>query len=135
MAEQQNVAAVQQIYQAFGRGDIPAILNATAEGAVMHHSGPADVLPWARSYRGATEWSEFFKTLGETVDVEAFEPREFIAQGDAVIALGYYRMKAKRTGSSFESEWAMAWRFLDGKATEVRVYEDTAPMADALRQR
>lgn len=133
MAEQQNVQVVQQIYQAFGRGDVPAILAATDEDGVMYHPGPAGVLPWARPYRGHQEWGEFFKTLGETVDVEAFEPKEFLAQGDAVVALGSYRMKAKRTGGSFGSEWAMVWRFRDGKVTEVRVYEDTAAMVTALR--
>ncbi len=134
MSEQENTKLIQGIYAAFGRGDVPTILNALADHFEWHHHGPPDILPWARSRSTRREAEEFFKVFNETLDVLAFEPREYVAQGDKVIALGYFRARVKSTGRTFEEHWAMEWTVRNGKVVQYRAYDDTAAMVAAFRK-
>ena len=130
MAEQQNVKIVQDAYAAFGRGDIPALLDNLSENVEWHLPGEG-LIPQAGVYRGRDGVARFFQTLDQTTEFSAFEPREFVAQGDRVIALGWYRGKAKATGCSFEAHWAMSFLLRDGKILKFQEYTDTAAIAPA----
>jgi uncharacterized protein len=125
MVEQNDVRTVHEIYAAFGRGDIPALLSAVAADVEWSIAGQPAV-PHAGKRRGRKEVEQFFPVLAATEESEAFEPREFIAQGDQVVVLGYLRSRVKATGRTYESEWAHVWTLRDGKVTRFRTYEDTA---------
>src|SRR5437660_10032115 len=132
MAEQENTEIVKGIYEAFGRGDIPAILNALAGDIERSVSGRADGIPYAGTFRGREGVGQFFSVLGENVDYSLFEPREFIAQGHRVAVFGHYQGTVKPSGNSVEAEWAMSWTLQDGKATKFRAYDDTAAVVAAF---
>ena len=133
MSEQENTRLVQEIYTAFGRGDIPFILDTLADQFEWHHHGPSNLIPWAKSRSSKAEVEEFFKQLSGALEIQSFEPRDYVAQGDKVVALGYFRARSKSTGRGFEEHWAMEWTFRDGKVVGYRAYDDTAAMAAALR--
>ena len=132
MSEQDNVRTVQEIYAAFGRGDIPAILDVVSPDVEWLNAGPAEI-PYARQRRGLAEVEDFFQTLYATVEPEEFDPQEFLAQGERVIVLGRWSGRSKATGRRFDSAWAMAWTLQDGKVTGFRSYEDTEAVAAAFR--
>jgi uncharacterized protein len=132
MSEQDNVQACQDMYAAFGRGDVAGIVSALSEGAQLHHGG-SGVVPWGgRTLTGTAAWEQFFGDLLELFEPESFEPKTYLADGDTVVALGDFRFRAKPTGKPYETEWAMAWTFRDGKAVACRVYEDTEAQASSL---
>jgi ketosteroid isomerase-like protein len=132
MSEQDNVRIVQGIYQAFGRGDVPAIVSTLADRFEWHHRG-APAVPWGRSRSTKEDVTSFFRELAEAVEVLGFEVHDYVAQGDKVVALGVFKGRSKETGKEFEEPWAMAWTFKDGKVVDYRAYEDTAAVASALR--
>jgi len=133
VSEQDNAQVVKDLYAAFGRGDIPAILAAISDDARLHHAG-SDAVPWgSRAHTGTAEWEEFFRDLGATLEPEAFAPHTYVAQDERVVALGDYSFRARASGKSFESPWATAWTFRDGKPIDCRVYEDTETQANAVR--
>ena len=74
----------------------------------------------------------FFEALAASIEVRSFEPREFLAQGERVVALGRWAGQVKATGREYASEWAMAWTVKDGRVTAFRSYEDTHAMAAAF---
>ena len=133
MSESENTAIVESIYAAFGRGDVPAILDSLADKFEWHHHGPIEDIPWAKSRHTKDEIVEFFQVLDKTVEFEKFEPRQFVAQGDTVVALGWWRAKGKATGRVIEEYWAMEWKLANGKVTFYRAYDDTAVIASALK--
>jgi uncharacterized protein len=51
----------------------------------------------------AEQVAQLFEKFGEMQEAEEFEPREFITQGDKVVALGHYRWRIRATGRSYES--------------------------------
>ncbi len=131
MSEQQNVKIVQQIYADFGQGNIPGVLSALADDVVWKQP-PAGSSPLAGTYHGRGQVGEWFSKMDEVSEAESFEPREYIAQGDKVVALGYYRFLSKSTGKSWESNWAMVWTFREGKVADFQFFGDTAAEAAAF---
>lgn len=129
--EQENVEVVQQNYAAVGRGDIPALLALLTDDVDWSMPGPA-VIPWAGTRRGRQQVAEFFTLLGETLEFQRFEPREFIAEGNTVVVIGYERSLVKPTGRIFEQEWVHVYTLHDGKIIRCRIFEDTAAQVAAL---
>jgi len=131
MSEEQNVKVVQNLFESFGRGDVPAILGVLSDDIRWRVHGPASV-PYFGDYRGHDGASEFFLKLGSNIEMEKFEPRDFIASGDKVIVLGGERGRVKSTGRTFDNDWAMVFIVSDGKISSFRSYEDTAAVAGAF---
>jgi hypothetical protein len=132
MSEQHNVQIVQECYAAILRGDIQALLNAMSEDVEWQLPGPND-MPWAGLNRGREQVARWWAIVGETCDVEQFEPREYIAHGDKVVVLGYDRVHVKVTGRTWENNWADVWTLHEGKVVSFRAYEDTAAIVAAVR--
>ena len=131
MSDQTNLGVVQQIYAAVGSGDIPALLSLLTDDVEWTLQGPS-MIPWAGPRRGREGVAKFFSLIGETLEFEQFEPREFVAQGDTVVVLGYERSLVKPTGRTFEQEWAHVYTLKDGKIAKARFIEDTAAQVVAF---
>ena len=87
MSEQANIQTVQQIYADFGQGKVQAILDRINPSVDWVNAGP-EVIPYARRRTSVEGVRFFFETLATAVEVQSFEPREFFAAGNRVIALG-----------------------------------------------
>jgi uncharacterized protein len=133
MANQDNTQLVQEGYATFGRGDIPGLLNMLADDVVWVTPGPPEQLPAAGMRHGRAEVAQFFSVLKDTEEVEQFEPREFIAQGDKVVALIKYRSRIKATGRTVDTELAHVFTLRDGKIAEFREFFDTAAAVAAFQ--
>ena len=132
MSERTNADVVQQGYEAFGRGDIPALLDLLTDDVEWTLQGPS-VIPFAGTRHGREGVAEFFSVLGETLDFEQFEPREFVAQGDTVVVVvGFERSLSRATGRTIEQEWAHVNTLRDGKIAKFRAFEDTGAYVAAL---
>src|SRR5574341_1151939 len=131
MGEQENIKLVQDAYAAFGRNDMPGLLNHMTEDIDWHTFGPQE-LPTAGPRKGKLDVSRFFKEVGETWNFEKFEPREFIAQGNKVVALGLYSGTAKSKGGRFGCEFSHVFTLSNGKVVKFREYTDTANLVGAL---
>jgi uncharacterized protein len=131
MSEQTNADVVQRGYEAFGRGDIPAFLELLTDDVEWIQQGPP-VIPFAGTRHGHEGVMEYFSLLGESLEFEQFEPREFVAQDDTVVVLGFERSLGKATGRTVEQEWAHVYTLRDGKIAKGRFFEDTAAYVAAL---
>ena len=130
MSEQANVQAVQEAYAAFKRGDIQTILDSLTED--VEWIAPA-VEPVAGTYHGPDEVAAFFQQVQEISEFSSFEPREYVAQGDRVIALGSYKATARITKKVYECDWAMSFTLRGGKISRFQEFTDTAVLAAALQ--
>ena len=133
MNEQENVRLVQQAYESFGRGDIQGVLNSLSEQVEWRTPKPEGV-PFGGEYRGRQGVGRFFAELNEHEQVTRFEPREFIAQGDRVVACGVYACTAKATGRKVESEWVHLFTIRNGKVVKFQEHFDTAAAVNAHRK-
>ena len=122
---------VQEVFAAFGRGDVPAILERLTDDVVWDVTGPPRT-SYAGLRRGRDAALDFFRVLGQTVDVQRFEPREFIVQGDTVVVLGQETLRVKSTGAIAENRWVMVFTCRDGHIAQFREFDDTAAVAAAF---
>lgn len=132
MSSQSKVQKVQEIYANFGQGNIPAILEELANDVVWIQPGAPDI-PYAGVSRNKNEVLQFFQKLADTVNITQFEPRTYIADGDNVAVIGYWKGTMKTSGRPFESNWIMTWQFEGDKVKHYQAAYDTNNLAKALR--
>jgi len=138
MTEAQNTAIIQEMYAAFGRGDIATLLDHCTEDIVwngVYGCGPQ--VPFTGERRGKAAVAEFFKLVSETEKFEAFEPKDFIATGDIVVTLGHYTSQT-HIGKRFDGDFAMVFHLRDGRVARFQEFCDSlgitaAHTADATR--
>ena len=132
MSEQENVQIAQAVYAAFGRGDIPGVLDALTDDIEWWIDGPPEI-PYAGTQHGREEVAQNFVRLNDTVSFESFAPEEFIAQGNQVVAIGADQRRVRKTGKLVENKWAMVFTLRDGKVSRFRVFESSAAAVAAIR--
>ena len=91
-----NIQIVKDLWERFSAGDVPGIIELMADDVCLDHQGPKGV-PFNRVYKGREGVAEFFKVLNETEEATAFEIREYFADGDRVVNLGFLRFKVHAT--------------------------------------
>ena len=128
-----NIAIVQNLYAAFGRGDIAAIIAGSNPDIDWQSVGRKTDYPAFGPRQGAAQVQEFFRIVAENEDFSDFSPREFYAADDKVFVLGSYSLKMKKTGKPVACEWVHVFTFRDGKVTRWREHTDTAQFADGYR--
>jgi ketosteroid isomerase-like protein len=131
--EEKNISIIKQLYDALRR-DISSVLDMFADDAVAYGPAPAGVLPWGGIHNGLGGIAEFLKALGESLEPQQIELQEFIVQGNKVVVRGYGKGRAKPTGRPYEIEFVHLWSVRNGKFSELRVYNDTAALVEALRR-
>ena len=130
MPEHQNVATIRSLYEAFGRGDIPYILD-RLDPAVEWRT-PVTV-PFSKGlYRGPEEVAKFFAGIAEHIAEASVETHELLAVEDRVVALLSFRGRGAASGLPFDAPEAHVWRLSEGKVVEEQTYADTAAIVQAL---
>jgi ketosteroid isomerase-like protein len=131
MSTEDNKRVVSTVFEKFGRGDVPGLLEMITEDAEWAAPGP-ETVSYFGERRGPDGALEFFKNLSTDVEFESFEPGDFIAEGDRVVALGRERGRVRSTGKVFDNAWALVFTVRDGKVAGLRIYENTAAIAEAF---
>jgi ketosteroid isomerase-like protein len=126
----QPLEVVQAAYAAFGRGDVPAVLEFVADEVNWKFCGPKG-LPFTGTWRKKSDVAKWFASIPEADDIQAFEPREFIVGGDNVTVLGWERTRAVPTGKVFESDWVHIFTVRDGRVVRFWGIYDTEASAAA----
>jgi uncharacterized protein len=118
------VEIVRGIYEAFGRGDVPAILEHVAPDVEWEswadNTAVAAGVPWLQARSGHEGVAEFFGIVG-TMGVTRFEVLDLLASENAVAA------EVEIDTATFKDQEMHLWTFgADGKVTRFRHYTDTA---------
>ena len=122
MSTQENVQIVKDFFAAVGRGDKQGLLALSAED--FEWIIPGEDWPLAGTYRGHAGVADLLQKASEMVETST-EPREFVAQGDRVLVVGFARGRIKATHRTFEDHWVFAITVRNGKLTNIREYIDT----------
>lgn len=119
------------VYAAFARGDVPAVLAPLAADVRWTE---AEGFPYGGTYVGPDAvLQHVFMRIGAEWDGFAAIPEELIAKDDVVIALGDYRGTYKATGKSFMAPFVHVWRFSGERITSFRQHTDTVLVQRALQ--
>jgi len=126
-----NADIIRNVYDAFGKGDIPTVLGSMDPNVEWRE---ADGFPYAGTYVGPDAVLQgVFMRLGSEWDGFRAEPDEVLDAGDTVVGLGYYSGRYKATGKEFRAQFAHVFKLRDGKIVKFQQYTDTALVQAALR--
>ena len=110
---------VRQLYDFFGRGDIPSILAALAEDVEWEYGGVSTDVPWLQPRRGRAAVAGFFEALG-AIDFHSFTPKAVLESGGVVVSLIDLDATVRATGRRVvELDEVHIWHF-DGAGRVVR---------------
>jgi len=127
-----NVGVIRSLYEAFGRGDVPAVLGAfdpkiewkEAEG-FKYAAGNPYVGPMAVA-------QGVFQRIVTESDGFSVNPERYIAGGDSVVVEGRYRCTVKATGTPVNAQFAHIWTLSSGRIVRFQQYTDTGQWAAAF---
>lgn len=121
-----NLKTVQDIYAAFGAGDVPAILDKLADNVEWDTDARSDVGPFIVARRGKDGAGKFFAALA-AADFTKFEPTALLESGNVVVALVDVDFTVKATGKTVSQlDEVHIWRFdNDGNVASFRHRVDT----------
>ena len=118
------------MYQAFGRGDVPTVLDTMAADIDWHE---AEGMPYGGVYHGGEAVVQnVFGPIMQDVSDFAVTPEEFIASGDAVAAVVRYTGTGKATGKKLDIPAVHVWNVRDGKLQQFRQFIDTAKFREIV---
>jgi ketosteroid isomerase-like protein len=127
MSATSNIALIQKLYAAFGKGDLPGMLEHMSEDIDWGIEAAASrEVPWHGTGSGKKFAAKFFETLGKECDFPRFEPSGFVASDDAVFCLVTFEVRLKKNGSKSLNNVIHHFAIKNGKVTKWRGTEDTA---------
>ena len=122
-----HVQTVKDFFATMGSGDMQALLALCAED--IEWIIPGEGWPLAGTYNGHAGLKDLLQK-SEMMETST-EPREFVAQGDQVLVVGFASGKVIATNKTFEDDWVFAITVRNGKLTNIREYIDTQALARA----
>jgi ketosteroid isomerase-like protein len=130
-----NLAIVQSIYEAFGKGDIPTIIDYLSENVQWEqwadNSAQKAGVPWMQFQQGKQGAVDFFTSVGK-LEVKDFQVLSIMANERQVAVECIFEAKVPATGSHYRDEEIHLWTFDEaGKVVRLRHYIDTAKLIAA----
>jgi len=128
-----TVQVIQDVYQAFGQGDIPRVLahfHPTIEWRLAEgHPYSPEGRPWCGPEAIARH---FFSRAGGEWEGFTVSPRQLHDAGDTVVLECRYTGVYKPTGRRLDAQACHVWKVSNGKVTSFQQYIDTARLQDVM---
>jgi ketosteroid isomerase-like protein len=119
---EENVEVVRQAYEAFGRGDLTALVQLFREDVLSYtaaplqpaeHHGHEGLLQWM------SDWTEAF-------DEFAIEALEYVDLGDRVVVGAHQRATGAGSGVPVERDFWLLHRLDKGEIVAIGIYDTKA---------
>lgn len=127
--------AVQGIYAAFGRGDMPALfglLHPQIDWSVTCHAPGAEQVPMLRHGVGHAAVEHYFGGVAQLA-FHVFEVGRVFVDGDAVVAEIHFEASHRASGRRATIDELHHWIVREGRAVRYRPYVDTAALIELYR--
>lgn len=126
---QDNVDVVQGAWDAFGRGDIDAVLETISPSA---ETRVPESLPWGGTYAGQEGFQDFLAKLRDSFEVFTSTPQKVLGADDNhVVVLAKTKARTKG-GATVEGSVVWLYQLRDGKIADAESFGDTAQVLEAL---
>ena len=118
-----NLEVVQRAYEAFGRGDVEAVV-AALDQQIEWIEGDVDGLPYAGTHHGVEAVvNNVFAQMPTTYDEFALAPQQWVDGGDTIVMLG--EITLRKDGREATQRVAQVWTMRSGRAVRFESFSDT----------
>jgi uncharacterized protein len=130
--QEENIKVVQQLYDAFAKRDINAIVGMLSTdvewGEPINPYNPAGGT--RHGHEGFLEWLNIGR---QSEDILVLEPRKMLVDDDSVAVVGYIKCRAIPTGKVYESDFVHLVTISKQKVTKFQEFFDTYIAGEAFR--
>ena len=133
MSADVKIKTIAQVYDAFGRGDVAAILAAVTDDVDWAAETTSAAAPWYVARHGKDAVAAFFAAFGSAMEVEEFTPVSFAANDTDVLTVVRFRARSRSTRKIAAMDLHHYFKFREGKIAYYRGTEDTAQTEAVLR--
>ncbi len=130
--EERNLSLLRHLYAEYQKGLLEPLFEMLADDAVWCSDGPSE-LPWSGKFEGPAGVRRYFEILAQEVEIQSYETREFIAQGDRVVVLAGIQIVHKRVKRCESYDKIDIFKMRDGRLLEFHEFYDTAKAMAACR--
>ena len=136
MISKSGIRATDAIYEAFERGDVPAILAQLDPAVEWRLAEGHPYSPEGKAWVGHTAIVEnFFARAGADWDEFAVAPTRVHEAGDSVVVEVRYSGKFRPTGRDLDAQGCHVWTLREGKVTAFQQYVDTRQLQAVMAPR
>lgn len=128
----QSVDVIRELYNSFGRGDVPAVLS-QMDQQIEWNEAENFIYADRNPYVGPQAVLEgVFMRLGSEWEGFSVKPEEWLDAGNHVVVLGTYGGRHKETGKEVRAQFAHVWGMRGDRIVRFQQYTDTKQFADAV---
>jgi uncharacterized protein len=124
----QDVDTMRTAYEAFNRGDVPAVLEAFDPQIEWYEPGGGRA-PHGTFSGAESVANDVFATVPQNFDEFEARPDAFIDAGEHLVVVGTFHGTSK-AGRQMQARYAHVWRMRDGKAVSFQNHVEAAPWAE-----
>ncbi len=130
--QKENIKIVQQLYEAFAKRNIDAILGMLSPDVEWGEpSNPYNPAGGTRhGHEGFLEWLNIGR---QSEDILVLEPRKMLEDDDSVAVVGSMKCRAILTGKVYESDFVHLVTIKSGKVVRFQEFFDTYIAGEAFR--
>jgi uncharacterized protein len=121
---------VRGAYEAFARGDIPAVLAVFDENVEWHEAEHIPYWPGGPFIGLQAVLDGVIARIPQDYDGFTIDVRRIVGCGDTVLVEARYRATVRATGKPLDAQVAHVWDLRDGKLVHWQQYSDTWQLAE-----
>ncbi len=131
-----NATFLRGLYEAFGRGDVPTVLQAMNPDIEWREAEGNPYQPDGSAWRGPDAIvKNLFVKLGTEWDGFTIHTKQFHDAGDTVVVEARYTGTYKSTGKKLDAQVCHVWKVRNGKIVSFQQYVDTSQLQDVMGAR
>jgi ketosteroid isomerase-like protein len=131
-----NMDVVRGLYDAFAKGDVPAVLDAMDPNIEWREAENNPYKMDGQAWVGPDQITqELFMKLMSDWEGFTVTPNTFHDAGNTVIVEGRYTAKHNSTGKNLDAQFCHVWTIAGGKLAKFQQYADTAQLQGAAGTR
>jgi ketosteroid isomerase-like protein len=127
-----NIATVEQAYEDFAKGDVPAVLAVLDERVEWNEAEGNPWWPGGPIVGHQQVVEQVFARVVQDFEGFAIDVARVVGCGDTVLVQARYSGTSTSTGRPLDAQVAHVWDFTDGKAVRFQQYVNTAHLQDVL---
>jgi Ketosteroid isomerase-related protein len=128
MSVEDNVALMRSLYEAYSRRDPAPLFENLSEAVQFHFVAHPDHFTFAGSHTGRDGVQRALELIAQEYDWLVYQARDFIAEGDRVVALTDGVIQHRASGKELPMRMVDIIRIEDGRIVEFTEFFDSAAM-------
>lgn len=113
-------SVVENMFVAFSSGDVENFVSTVSNDTIWIYHG-TQIIPNG-IFEGKEGIRKFFKNILNSTEILAFEPQQYIVEGNTVVVLGHEHQKVKRSGRELKQKWVQIYTVENGLITRMEEF-------------